>query len=145
MAHLGEWSALMGEHSGAWYWWVAEQIAPQDLYQRVFHGIAAFTEGENLGASNWHRAKINLTSGLVAPESYGLTNGTRALVWLEAPTPGQVLRLHGLQAGHSYTVQWWNTVTGTVMSSATESSNANGAVVLDVPGGITGDIAAKVF
>ncbi len=144
IAHDGEWSALIGERSGAWYWWLVEQIVPENLYQQVFKGISAFTAGENLGASSWHEGKITL-NGVLAPESYALSNGSRALVWLEAPTPGQSLSLHGLTADHSYAVQWWNTITGQVISATTGQSDASGAVTLDVPDGITGDVAAKVF
>ena len=64
-----------------------------------------------------------------------MSNGDRALVWLEAPTSGETLRLHGLEANHPYTVQWWNTVTGTIMSSATAASNTQGVVQLNVIGG----------
>lgn len=154
-AHEGLWASLMGRRSGAWYWWLDEQIAPDNLYG-VFHGISAFTSGENLGSLNWTQASFTQVSGPGGLNYYGMVGSDgHALVWIERttsqsltdnlPANGNAVKLHGLEANKSYTIQWWNTESGTITGTASATSTSSGGVLLDVPNGVTRDIAAKVL
>jgi hypothetical protein len=155
-AHEGLWASLMGQRSGAWYWWLDEQIVPDNLYATVFRGISAFTADEDLGSLQWKRAKFTPVSGPGGMVYYGMVGSDHhALIWIERttsasftdnpPANGNVVALGGLAPDHPYTIQWWNTTTGTVTQTASASTDAGGKIQLAVPDGVTRDIAAKVL
>jgi len=59
-----------------------------------------------------------------------------------SPTSGTI-KITGLQANTSFNIQWWNTYTGQVTSTEVKSTNANGALILDIVD-LTTDIAVKI-
>lgn len=155
-AREGLWASLMGQRSAAWYWWLQEQLAPDDLFANVFHGISAYTAGEDPGKLTWTAAKFTQVSGPGGLSSYGMVGSDHhALVWIvrttsnlltnNQPVSGIVLGLGDLTANHGYTVQWWDTVAGTVIDTSLVTSNSAGQVQLTVPSGVTRDIAAKLL
>ena len=155
-AREGLWASLMGQRAAAWYWWLQEQIIPDNLFRQVFHGISAFAAGEDLGSLRWVSAKFTQMSGPGGLSYYGMVGSDHhALVWIvrtssnslvdNPPAKGNVVALAGLAPNHRYAVQWWDTVAGTVVDTSSASSNSAGQVQLIVPSGVTRDIAAKVL
>ncbi|HEX9077670.1 MAG TPA: hypothetical protein VF932_17930, partial [Anaerolineae bacterium] len=63
---------------------------------------------------------------------------------VKIPALAGTVSVLGLQPIASFTVQWWNTYTGTVSRTLTVTSDAQGKLALPV-GNFTSDIAVKIF
>ncbi len=87
VGHDGEWSALMGERSGPG----TGGLTSRSLRTTCTSGSSwdrRLHRGPRLrGASFWRRARIDRPSGSAASESYGVSNGDRALVWRKLQPP----------------------------------------------------------
>lgn len=165
-AHEGLWATLMGHKAGAEYWWYYAHIYPLNLYDDVYQGISRYLAGVDLGAYDWQAASFTQESGPGGLSYYGMEEDTRigqqpdqpgdprALLWF-VRTPsndytdlpaanGNVVRLNGMQPG-KYTIDWYSTQTGSIIATQTTSDDGSGGVDLDVPDGVTRDIAAKVY
>ncbi|QOR71094.1 hypothetical protein IM660_01915 [Ruania alkalisoli] len=165
-AHEGLWASIMGHRSGALYWWQYTHLGPLDLYDEVYSAAAAFLNDVELGDYEWEAAELTQTSGPGGLQYFGMThagptagdrpNGTdgpRALLWVvrtpsdeyvdRAAVDGNEFTLAGTVPG-SYRVEWIDTWTGEHVDTQTVRST-DGDVPIEVPDGVTRDIAAQVY
>lgn len=171
LVHLGIWAAPMNGALGTGMtWWWDNYIEVHDLYYH-FGGAAAYWGGEDMAAYQWTLTESALNDdGKRAARLYGLQSNERARLWVvskkysetqlvklyednlrqRASNPLDIqfpevteaeLMLSGLDDG-DYTVEWWDTMAGTILQTETLSV-VDGQAVLAVPT-FTADVALKV-
>jgi hypothetical protein len=122
--HNGIWSAAMAM-TGAMPWWWDNYIYPNNLYYH-FAGLAGFFEGEDLRHPRLEPVSPAV-GGNAAARSYAIGDSTCAYLWIKdagneiGGTPQDTLRgvwakVPGMASG-TYSVEFWNTFTGTMTST----------------------------
>jgi len=169
LLHLGLWSAPMNGASGTgMFWWWDTYIHPNDLYDH-FAGVAAFFDGEDLAAHEWHQADLSINDDIRA-RAYGLQTDSEALIWVvntdysdrylqqqynrnlrngvdnpaEIAFPvvgGAVLTITGLGPG-TYTVEIWDTLDGEIVETSSVTIS-DGVLAIPLPD-FTIDHAIKI-
>jgi hypothetical protein len=168
MDHLGLWAAPMLGSLGTGMPWFWEDFHAADLYYHIA-GLSAYYAGEDMGAHQWQPTAATLDEETDA-RILGLQDDTTMRLWIvsknysdsqlirfyeqnirdgaENPldivfpeVTGTTLTLRGLADGN-YTVEWWDTIAGTV-SSTEAVTISNGEAVVNVPTFAT-DWAVKV-
>lgn len=167
---IGIWAApMVGAAGTAMPWWWDNYIAPNNLWDRLYKGIAAFFAGEDLAARTWQRTEAEFAERTKA-RIYGLQAEDAALLWVinrdYSPTymekaylknlrekaedplvfeypevPASVVVISGLQTG-TYTVELWDTVEGVVTETLSIDST-DGTLNIPLPPFNT-DLAIKV-
>ncbi len=169
LIHQGIWAApMLGAAGTGMTWWWDTLIHPNDLYYH-FASIAAFFEGEDLGARAWQATSGSLSEDADA-DLYGLQADDYALLWIladdyeeryfmrqyqrnlrnrvENPLDVAFPEVSGVQVtltdlnADDYTVEIWDAQTGEILSSATMSVTS-APLVIDLPT-FSQDLAIKV-
>ena len=163
--HNGLWASVFnGYASTAMYWWWDSLVEPANLWPH-YTGFANFMQGEDVATMTPLPAKANTIFAV----ALALKKKDGALVWVRntaysqdaaqtrwvlsqsagekyvfAPRPqlNVTVILAGLNDG-AYRVQWFNTLTGEIVSESVVSI-AQGQLVLSLPNLMT-DAAAKVM
>jgi hypothetical protein len=147
--HNGIWSAAMAM-TGAMPWWWDNYIHPNSLYYH-FAGLARFFQDEDL-----RRPRLEPTSpavgGNAAARGYAIGDSICAYLWIKdagneiGGSPQDTLRgvwtkIPGMAIG-TYGVEFWNTFTGTIMS--TDEVECSGDTLLIALPAFHLDVAIKV-
>lgn len=151
---MGAWAAFINNRSSAFYWWIEHIQKWKGTNDYAYTGLNAFLADEDF--------RVPLREGFFT-KIHSSTNdldgkdcliaGNRAYVWLVRTPPAETndyTAYSGLQydvfplSNGTYTVQWWNAQSGTIISTATVT-NTVGKVRLNVPDNVTRDIAAKLI
>ena len=154
--HAGLWAGYMSSLAGTpllWWWGLIDDM---DLYGQ-YDSLAAFADGEDRRGKAYRKAAVKITSGEGPShlKAEAIRNETSALLWIYAPClftdlgkgcdpaswEGSSASLNGLEDG-SYTVQFWDTDSGTVIETR-QLDSAGGIIGFDLPE-IERDIACKI-
>jgi hypothetical protein len=169
LLHLGLWSAPMyGAAGTGMFWWWDTYIHPNDLYYH-FAAISAYYADEDMGAREWQLTTAVLSEDAPA-QILGLQAADYALLWVvnedysmpylintyeenrrngvENPrdvafpeVSGVSLTVSGLNDG-TYTVEFWDTMTGVIVESS-QIEISGGTATIALPTFIT-DLAVKI-
>jgi hypothetical protein len=124
----GMWSAMAnGECINPMFWQFnsglnnAGSLAP-------FPGFAAFVNSINFaGLTTLKIANVSVTGQI----AYGITSDQETFGWINGAVSGKTLSVTGL-ANNSYTLQWWDCLAGTKLSTSTVSAT-NGSLTALIP------------
>lgn len=152
------------------YWYAREHIYPQDSYilnqehypapidlRPVFKPYYEFIK--NIPINNGRYVDSAVTSSNPKIRVWGQKDlpGGRAHLWIQnidhtwknvvdnvsITAQSGTVTIPGFTANRSYQVQWWNTYTGTVSSTAQVTSNSSGVISLAVSN-LTTDTAVQI-
>ncbi|GAB4171681.1 MAG: hypothetical protein Fur0032_11040 [Terrimicrobiaceae bacterium] len=153
-ARMGAWGAFVNNRSAALYWWIEHQVG-YGTAGYAYSGLKAFLAGENLArpATEGTFTKVHAGTNDLDGKDCLILGGDRGYAWL-VRTPSQesadrsalsglIYDVSGFANG-TYSIQWWDPVAGTILSTASHTTS-NGKVRLTVPAGVTRDIAAKLI
>ncbi len=157
--HNGLWTAPMSGTLGTgMFWWWDSYIYPDDHYQH-FKGISAFFADEDLTQHQWFVTPA-ISSGNTS--LLGLQSLDSALLWIvnrdyndayytqqyeqfgesaTFPTIDNAQITMSWIMGGTYTIEWWDTLSGEVI--AEDTVNTGGSLIVDVPAFST-SLALKV-
>ncbi len=168
--HIGIWSAPMNGAAGtAMTWWWDTYVHPNNLWDPLFRGVSAFFAGEDLRAQTWTRPETDFVERARA-RVFGLHSPTAAYIWvlnrdyspqylesvyldnlragaqdplqIEFPmVEGALLVVSGFEPG-SYTVEIWDTLSGTILETQTTEA-VDGNVQVALPA-FNRDLALKI-
>ncbi|MBO9605358.1 MAG: DUF5060 domain-containing protein [Paenibacillaceae bacterium] len=154
----GFFASLIAGNSGAMTWWVRPYYGPTQLHveSNMYKGISGFLAQENLiSGSPWQKLtnQSNYTTSDF-PSGGLLANNdkTKAFYWVMRTPPAELsdrTAVNGkwiktpLAKSNNYETQWWNTTTGQWLNTV-NAVWEGGYVVVNVPDGVTRDIAAKI-
>lgn len=146
--HNAQWAALMcGAAGGGLNWWWDLAVDPQNWYFR-FKGISEFVKNEDLDQRGYVPLKVTPGNPNGAPlRCYYIRGNNRVLGWIQnsnsawyarsqnwgiGTSPAPTITLTGLSADGTWTIEWWDTVLGTVTGTSTVNV-VGGAVTLTSP------------
>lgn len=151
--HQAIWSGVFTGAAGTGMTWWWENIHSANMYQH-WSALSGFLKGTAIGSRAMQPATFDQVTGPILP--YGVATPDQALIWLvnracdwpEGATnaaPDAVreskVALKGITDG-SWSVEWWDTLEGKVVSSATTSATG-GQLMMEAPP-FAADIAARL-
>jgi len=102
--------------------------------------LVAFIAGINFaGLTNLKQANVTVTG----QTAYGITSDQVTFGWMTGTISGKTLSVTGL-ANNTYTVQWWNSTAGTMLSTS-KVSVTNGSLTTTIPTTTEDEMAFQII
>jgi hypothetical protein len=102
--------------------------------------LVAFISGINFaGLTNLKQANVTVTG----QTAYGITSDQVTFGWMTGTISGKTLSVTGL-ANNTYTVQWWNSTAGTMLSTS-KVSVTNGSLTTTIPTTTEDEMAFQII
>jgi len=124
----GLWSAMAnGECINPMFWQFNSGLN-NAINLSIFPGFVAFVNSINFaGLTTLKLANVSITG----QTAYGITSDQETFGWINGAISGKTLSVTGL-ANNSYTLQWWNCLAGTKLSTSTIPAT-NGSLTATIP------------
>ncbi len=146
---------LLGNRNGGLTWWIKPYYGYLDLYNKMYYGISAFLKNENLiNDGPWVKVKLTTNLKDVYDINAMISKDQRKLfVYIIRTHPLEHKENKLVKEGElllkmpegSYQMEWWNPITGEMITKTEIVVGENGETILKIPKNNLNDIAGKLL